>query len=92
MGNVLSVRDPTHVTPKGNLCMHTMFFNLSHQGVVWPSTIFFGGTDMDTEMGVVIYIYIYMYLKLSPDSKYIWVHGLTTYVQVFLLMYHFWHF
>ena len=36
----------------------------------------FGGPDMDTEMGVVIY----MYLKHSPDSndsEYIWVHGLT---------------
>ena len=35
---------------------------------------FWGGPDMKTEMGVVIF----MYLKHSPediDSKYVWVHG-----------------
>ena len=40
------------------------------------------GPDINTEMGVVIY----MYLKHIPDyidSKYIWIHDLTPYVQVF---------
>ena len=43
---------------------------------------------MNTEMGVVIC----MYLKHSPgyiDSKYIWVHYLTSQVPLFLLIYHF---
>ena len=65
--------------------------SLSHKGFVWPNTFFFCGPDMKTEMGVVIY----MYLKHFPDhidSKYIWVHDLTSKVQVFLLIYHFWHF
>ena len=46
---------------------------------------FFFGPDMSTEMGVVIC----MYLKHLPDyidSKYIWVHGLISLVQVFLLI------
>ena len=62
-----------------SICVHVLYsLSLSHQGVVWSKYHFcFFGPDMDTEMGVVIY----MYLKHSPEyieSKYIWVHGLTT--------------
>ena len=40
-------------------------------------------------------VVIYMYLNHSPDyidSKYIYVHGQTPYVQMFLLIYTSWHF
>ena len=76
MGSGVARRDPTHVTSKVNLCMHTMFQVCCSKGLYDQSTIFgFFGPDMNTEMGVVIY----MYLKHSPvyiNSKYIWVHGL----------------
>ena len=84
--------DSAHVTPKVKLCMHTIIKPVAPtvRLVKVPFWAFFG-PDIKTEMGVVIY----MYLKHSPDyidSKYIWFHGLTPKVQVFLLKYHFWHF
>ena len=70
-------RNLTHITPKVNSCMHTMFLVCHSKGLYGQSTIFgFFRPVMDTGMGVVIY----MYLKHPPnyiDSKYIWVHGLT---------------
>ena len=67
MGSGVARRDPDHVTPKVNLCIHTMFKVCCSNSLYGQSTIFgfiiFFGLDMDTEIGVVIY----MYLKHSPD-------------------------
>ena len=68
-------KDPTHVIPKVNLCMHTVFQVCHSKGLYGQSTIF--GTYMDTEMGVVIHMYL-KHCRDYIDSKYIWVHGLNS--------------
>ena len=60
MGSGVAKRDPAHVTHKVNLCMHTMFKSVTPRVCMAevPFLAFFGGPDMNTEMGVVIYMYI----------------------------------
>ena len=71
MGSSAAMRDPSHVTQKINLCMHTRFYVSCSKGLYSQSNIFgFFGHDKNIEMSV----FIYMYLKHSPDyidSKYI---------------------
>ena len=77
MGKGVARRDPTHITLKVKLYMHTMFYVCCSKGLLAKVPILaFFRPDMNKEKGVVIY----MYLKHSPDyidSKFIWVHGLT---------------
>ena len=67
MGSGIAMRDPAHVTPQVNLCMHTMFcMSVASRDCMAKVPFlfcFFGGPDMDTEMGVVIYMYV---LKTFP--------------------------
>ena len=46
-----AVRDPSHVTPKVNLCTHTVFYG---QSTVFS---FFGGIH-EHKLGAVIYMYL----------------------------------
>ena len=67
--------------------------SLSLQGVDGQSTIFglFGGPDIKTEMGVVIFMYLNIPQIILIPIIYGFM-GLTPLVQVYLLKYHFWHF
>ena len=60
MGRDLARWDPAHVTPKVKLCMHTMFKFVAPRICMAKVLVlaFWGGPDMNAEMGVVIYMYL----------------------------------
>ena len=55
MGRGVAKRDPTHVTPKVKLCIHTIYQACHSKGLLAkvPFLASFG-PDMKTEVGVVI--------------------------------------
>ena len=55
IGRGVASRDPTHVTPKVRLCIHTIYQVCSSKDVLGQITIFgLFGPDMKTEVGAVI--------------------------------------
>ena len=52
--------DPTHVSPKVKLYVHTIYQVCRSKGLFGPSTIFLAsfGPDMEIEIGVVISMHL----------------------------------
>ena len=75
MGRGVARKDPTHVSPKVKLSIHTTYQVCRSKGLFGQVPLLASfGPDMKTEMSVVIS----MHLKHSPDyidSTYIWVQG-----------------
>ena len=77
MGSGVARRDPTHVTPEVDLCIHTIMSVDLRVCMAKVPFLALWGVDMNIRMGVVIY----MYSKHSPDyidSKYMcsWLNSL----------------